>query len=334
MILKSYIIEKNLEILNDYQAVLLYGENDGLKDDIKSKLKKNEKNSEVINFFESEIINKKDILYKNIINESLFNESKIIFIQSASDKIFKEISEGLEKNNRNIKIYIFCGNLDRKSKLRGLFEKGKKIAIFPCYADNERTLINYITKELKDFKGLTGELINIIISNSSSNRKIIQNELIKIKSFFLKKEIEKKQLLEILNIKNNVGFEEIRDAALMGKKDKINKLLSDIDILSEDSFFYLNSLNNRILKLIEIQNANKVFNNFEKTLENLKPPIFWKDKPIFLQQTKLWNLEKLNKIANKIGDIEILMKKNTHIKNDIVVKDLIIALYREASTSS
>ena len=138
----------------------------------------------------------------------------------------------------------------------------------------------------------------------------------------------------ILNIKNDTSFEEIRDAALMGKIDKINKLLSEIDILNEDSFFYLNNLNHRILKLIEIQNINKVFNNYEETLEKIKPPIFWKDKPIFLQQVKKWNIEKLNKIANKIGDIEILMKKNNKINNDVVLKDLIINLSREASTSS
>ena len=334
MILKSYIVEQNLEVLNDYQAVLLYGENDGLKDDIKYKLKILNQNSEIISIFESEIIKNKKILYENIINESLFNEKKIIFIQLATDKILNEIFESLEKNNKNAKIYIFSGNLDKKSKLRNAFEKEKKIAIFPCYPDNERTLINYINKKLENFKGVTGELISIIITNSSSNRKIIQNEIVKIKSFFSNKEITKAQLLKILNIKNDTGFEEIRDAALMGRRDKTNKLLSEIDILNEDSFYYLNNLNYRILKLIEIQNSNKVFNNYEKTLENIKPPIFWKDKPIYLQQVKKWNLEKLNKIANEIGNVELLMKKNSLIKNDVVVKNLIITLSKEASISS
>jgi|TARA_B110000211_G_C14073635_1_gene551060 DNA polymerase-3 subunit delta len=334
VILKSYIVEQNLEVLNDYQAVLLYGENDGLKDDIKYKLKILNQNSEIISIFESEIIKNKKILYENIINESLFNEKKIIFIQLATDKILNEIFESLEKNNKNAKIYIFSGNLDKKSKLRNAFEKEKKIAIFPCYPDNERTLINYINKKLENFKGVTGELISIIITNSSSNRKIIQNEIVKIKSFFSNKEITKAQLLKILNIKNDTGFEEIRDAALMGRRDKTNKLLSEIDILNEDSFYYLNNLNYRILKLIEIQNSNKVFNNYEKTLENIKPPIFWKDKPIYLQQVKKWNLEKLNKIANEIGNVELLMKKNSLIKNDVVVKNLIITLSKEASISS
>mgnify|MGYP001361910575 CR=1 FL=1 len=333
MILKSYIVEQNLDILNDYQAVVIYGENEGIKNSIKIKLKEINKNSEIISFFEDEITKNKNLLYENIANESLFNEKKIIFIQSATDKILNEVIECLEKYNPNTKVYIFSENLDKKSKLRNLFEKEKKLAIFCCYEDNEKILINYINNELNGYKGLTGEIINFIISNSSLNRKIIQSEIVKIKSFFNDKIIKKKQLLELLNFKNNNGFEEIRDSALSGKKQKINKLLSEIELINDDSFFYLNNLNFRILKLLEIQSINETFNNYEKALENIKPPVFWKDKPTYLEQLKKWDITKLNKAADKIGSAEILMKKNSQIRNDLVIKDLIIELTKQASIS-
>ena len=43
MILKSYIVEKNLNVLDGYQATLMYGQNDGIKEDIKTKIKKKTK---------------------------------------------------------------------------------------------------------------------------------------------------------------------------------------------------------------------------------------------------------------------------------------------------
>jgi len=98
-------------------------------------------------------------------------------------------------------------------------------------------------------------------------------------------------------------------------------------------FFYLNNLNYRILRLIEIQKKSDTINDCEKTMENLKPPIFWKDKPIYLQQLKKWSLEKLNSASFKIGEIEILMKKNSYIRNDVVIKNLVVTLSKEASTS-
>ena len=333
MILKSYIVEQNLEILNNYQATLLYGENDGIKDDIKYRLKDSNKDSEIINFFEDEILKNKNIQNKNIINQSLFKEKKIVFIQGTTERILNEICESLEKKNKKTEIYIFSKNLDKKSKLRNLFEKSKSLAIFPCYEDNERTLINYISKDLSGYKGLTGELIHIIISNSNMNRKIIQSELVKIKHFFNKKNLNKEQVFELLNVKYNTNFDEIIDIALVGEKKKLNKLLSEIELLNEESFFYLYSLNYRIIRLLEIQRINKNFNNYKQTIENLKPPIFWKDKPIYIQQLKKWNLNKLNKAVSKIGETEVLMKKNSHVRNDVVIKDLILSLSNQASTS-
>ena len=335
MILKSYIVEENIEILKDYQATLIYGENEGIKDDVRQALRNKNKTSEEIIFFEEEILKDRNILYQNIINESLFSEKKNIFILGATDKIYNEISESLEKNNKNISIYILSGNLEKRSKLRNLFEKSTKLGIFPCYKDNERTLINYVNKKLRGFKGLSGEIINLIISNSDMDRRIITSELMKIKVFFLEKKINKEQILEILNIKNNSNFDEIRDNALYGERVKINKLLSEIEILSDDAFFYLNNLNYRVMKLqeiIKISGGNK--DKYEEALGTIKPPVFWKDKPMVILQLKKWSLEALTPLGVKIGETEVLMKKNSYLRNDIVIKNLIINLAGKTSANS
>ena len=333
MILKSYIVEQDVEILKNYKATLIYGENNGIKNDVKQKIKDNNDGAEILNFFEADIL-KNNLLYDNVSNQSLFSEKKIIFIQEASDKVFDQIEESIEKENNDIKIYIFADILEKKSKLRNLFEKDSQLAIFPCYEDNERTLITYINKEMQDFKGLTGEIINLIIYNSNLDRRVIKNEINKIKNFFLSRKINKEEILEILNIKNDSGFDEIRDKALVGEKTKVNKLLSETEILNEEAFFYLNILNYRILRLHQILKMNQDDNNFEKTLKDLKPPIFWKDKPIIIQQLKKWNKKKIEEIIIKIGETEILMKKSSQLRNDVIIKDLIINLTNKASTTS
>ena len=332
MILKSYSVEQNIEILKNYKATLIYGENSGIKDDIKEEIKKRNKKSEILTFFESDIL-KDSLLYNHIANQSLFTQKKVIFIQNSSDKILEQISESLEREYKDVQIYVFAENLDKKSKLRSLFEKNKNLAIFACYEDTERTLITYINKELQDFKGLTGEIVNLIISNSSQNRKIIKNELIKIKNYFLDKKINKEKIEEILNIKNDKGFEEIRDKALIGEKDKINELLSSTTILNEDAFFYLNTLNYRIMRLHKIVKGSEENKDYEQMIDNLKPPVFWKDRPIILKQLKKWDLKKLEKTIVNIGKTEILMKKNSHLRNDIIIKELLVNLATEASSS-
>ena len=332
MILKSYLVEKDIKVLKNYKANLIYGENNGIKDDVKEKIIEQNKDSEIIFFFESDVL-KSNLLFENIANQSLFNEKKIIFIEEVTEKIFIQMSECLEKNIQNTQIYLFANNLEKKSKLRNLFEKDKKLSIFSCYKDNERTLIAYVNKKLNSIKGLTGEITNLIINNSNMDRRTIKSEIVKIKDFFIDKKIDKNQILEILNIKSNSDFDEIRDNSLLGKKEKINKLLSETEILYDEAFYYLNVLNHRIARLYEISKMNRNQEDFELILENLKPPIFWKDKPVMLRQLSIWSHTKLKEIIIELEKAETLMKKNSYLKNDIIIKKLIIDLTNKASIS-
>ena len=43
--------------------------------------------------------------------------------------------------------------------------------------------------------------------------------------------------------------------------------------------------------------------------------------------------KKLEEVIVKIGETEILMKKSSSLRNDIIIKDLIINLTNKASTS-
>jgi len=334
MILKSYIIEKDHSILSKLKSVLMYGENNGIKDDIKEKILKDSKNSEVINLFHEEIYNNKKILDNFISNSSLFSKKKIIFIHEVSDKIFEEIFEALNDLKEDVKIFIFSNQLEKRSKLRAHFEKIKDLGIIACYQDNEITLRNYINSSLITYKGLTPEITNLIMINSNKDRKTIKSEIKKIKSFFNKKLINKIELEELLNIKTNSNFSEITDAALNGDKNSLNKLMGEVEFLQEETFFYLNLISNKIFKLLEIKlNSTNPQNEIE-LVEGTKSKIFWKDRPIFLAQLKKWNHLKLEEALKKIIDIELAMKSNSLIKKDVLIKDLLIKLCGEASTSA
>ena len=73
--------------------------------------------------------------------------------------------------------------------------------------------------------------------------------------------------------------------------------------------YYLNSINQRINKLNEIENL-KTSNesSTESVISLLKPPIFWKDKPILAFQSRKWNKSKLKKALAKTYEVEINIK--------------------------
>ena len=107
------------------------------------------------------------------------------------------------------KIFLFADTLEKKSKLRNLFEKTKSYALVPCYPDNELTIKKIVMKKLKDFKNLTNFNINIIVENSNLNRIKLNNEIEKIITYFQDKKIATEELLTLVNEKVNDNFNNL-----------------------------------------------------------------------------------------------------------------------------
>jgi DNA polymerase-3 subunit delta len=334
MILKSYIVEQNLNTVTRYKAVLLYGENSGIKEDIKEEIKKKNKEEKIINFFQEDLVKNKNILNHEVNNSSLFQDKKIIFLHEITDKLFEEISDSLSDITDETKIFIFSNVLDKKSKMRSFFEKEKNLAIIACYQDNERSLSNYIRFKLKNINGLNQEIINLIINNSNMDRKIISEEILKIQTYFGTRKLERNTIKEILNIKTNIKFEQIRDATLVGNKHKVNTMIGEMDIVKEDIYLYLNQMSLRVSKLLEVSRLNENFKDLNVAIDQMKPKIFWKDKPVYIEQLQKINLNKLLQISKVIGETEVILKKNSKVRSDTLIKNLIINICSKVSSAS
>ena len=160
----------------------------------------------------------------------------------------------------------------------------------------------------------------------------LYNEIGKIKIYFSDLKIDTEKLKVLLDIKINDNFNLIRDESLNGNKITINKLLSETVFENDKNIFYLNTFNQRLYKLAEIL-KNKKDSSIETMVENIKPPIFWKDKPIIVSQLKKWNLKKINNILKKSYDLEIRLKSNSTISHHLLIKMLVIDVCQLANVS-
>lgn len=318
MIFKSYLVEENLNKLQN-NLTLFYGENDGLIEEFKNKITLNYKKYKILRLTQEEILKNNNLLFNELRNLSLFEEKKIIFIQNANDQVFNIIDEAQDLVKDN-KIYIFSSILEKRSKLRNFFEKHKQVDIIPCYQDNELTLKKIITNNLKNYVDLTPALIKLIIDKCSLNRSKLRNEIDKIKSYFNDRLIKNEELVRLLNYREDDDFNLIKDAALMGDKIKTNSFLETILIEEDKLIFYITIINQRFLKLKEVSGAT----NIEKKIEELKPPIFWKDKSNFTHQAKLWSKKKIKFILQETYNIEIKIKSSSILNKKILLKKLLI----------
>ena len=111
MIFKTYLIEKNIDQINK-NFFLFYGENIGLKKELKSKIKIKFKNAEIISYDQSEILQNNQVLFRELGNLSLFEKEKNFFIENTNDKILSLIRDIVDKFN-STRVILFADVLEK-----------------------------------------------------------------------------------------------------------------------------------------------------------------------------------------------------------------------------
>ena len=311
MILKSYEIKKiDLKINN---LILFYGQNQGAKDEEISKILKFNKDKNLNKYDEKEILENTEIFFENILSESLFENEKIILINRASDKIVRIMEELIEKKISKISVLINSNILEKKSKLRSMFERNKKMICIPFYPDLPETLSKLSYNYLKENKVvLSQEHINLIVNKCNGDRGVLKNELEKIK--FLsqsKKKLTTEDILKISNLVENHGISELVDNCLAKNQKKIISIMNENNFSNEDCIVIVRTFLNKIKRLSNLTinyNGNK---NLDKTIASAKPPIFWKDKQIIKQQINKWTYKQIKKLIFEINEVELQIKKNS-----------------------
>ena len=319
MIYKSYLVENNFNTVKN-NIVLFYGENLGLLNQFRETIKKTKKESKILIFDQDQITKISSLLFEELNNKSLFEEIKVIIINNCNDKILEIIRESINIIKDN-KIYLFSSELEKKSKIRTFFEKEKNLAIVPCYKDNQITIRALISKELKNYIGLTPNIINYLSENVSLDRMKLINEINKIKTYFQNTPIDYNKLEKLLNLQEDDDFNTIKNHAINGDLKKTNDLLSTCVLDKEKSIYYLALINQRLNKLNELDLQK---GNLEKNINELKPPIFWKEKTMFLAQAKSWNKDKIIKALSITYDCEMRIKTTSEINKNIILKKLLI----------
>ena len=240
MIVKNFELNKiNLE---KYNLFLFYGENEGHKNEVINNIFNKLNNYKKLNTMKTIFLKIIKILYqKYLINHYLMK--KLIIIDRTSEKILNLIKEILNKKIFDSKIIIISSVLQKKSKLRILFETENKLICVPFYTENNITLLSIANKFFKSKNiQISQETINLISERAAGDRINLHNELSKIEAFAKhKKKINYEDILKLTNLADDYSISEIIDNCL-SKNKKIITILNENNFSAEDCIIILRTL--------------------------------------------------------------------------------------------
>jgi len=310
------MIIKNFELknfINKKKLFLIYGENEGLKEDLILEFSKGYSKENTFRYSEKEIFLNLDNFYNNIFSQSFFEKKKLIIVNNASEKIKSEIELILTKSIEEVTLIFLSNILEKKSRLRNLFEKDKNLICIAVYKDDHRVLFNLANSFFKSKKiYISTESINLIIERSSEDRKHLRNELKKIDCFIgNKKKIDYEDLIKLTNLSENHSINRIVDMSLAKNTRETLRAINENIFSTEDIIIIIRSFllkSKRLLRLTTELEKNK---NIDQVISTSKPPIFWKDKDVVKKQLKIWNKESTIALIRNINEVELQLKKNS-----------------------
>ena len=309
MILKTFNLDKNINT----KIFLFHGVNDGQKEEIIENKFIPIFGNNVFKYYEKEILSNIENFYNQILSKSFFEKKKLIIIKDASDKIKEDIEVLKEKISDDIKIIIISSVLDKKSKLRNLFEKNDDLVAIAFYNDNNQTLSS-ISKSffLKKKISISQESINLLVNRACGERKNLNNELQKIENFLSNKnKISIEEIHALTNLSENYSINELVDNCLAKNKQKTIYILNENNFSFEDAIIIIRTFLLKTKRLLKLNQDLQINKNIDKTIVSFKPPIFWKDKELVKNQIKIWTLDKTYKLIEEINKVELNIKKNS-----------------------
>jgi DNA polymerase-3 subunit delta len=323
MISKSF--ELNKLNINNHNFYLFYGSNEGLKEEIIKNLFEKKYLDKIYRYEEKEILDNTNNFFSGILTRSFFDNEKLIIINRVTDKIKEIIVELIDKNPQDILIILNSKNLESKSTLRKIFEKGKNNICVPFYEDNNQTLNSIISNFFRSKKiSISQQLINVLIERSRGDRKNLNNELAKIENFSLnKKSINLQEIIRLTNLADNYSASELIDQSLAKNTRKTVTILNENNYSDEDNIIIIRTLLGKLKRLVKIYELVDEKNNIDQAVSSFKPPIFWKDKALVTQQIKSWDKDELISLIYESNRIELLIKKNSNVGKNIL-SDFII----------
>ena len=330
MIIKSFELDKiDLKKNNCY---LFYGENEGLKDQVIENNFKKKYLKKTFYYDKNKILNNKDNFVDAILTKSFFENEKLIIINRSTEKIRFIVEEILEKKINDLVLIFKSASLEKKSKLRSLFEKKKEIVCIPFYEDNNQTLSSIISQFFKNNNiPISQQSINLIVNRCKGDRQNLKNELDKIESFIKdKKKIQISEILQLTNLSENYSATELVDNCLAKNRNKTINILNENNYNLEDCIIIIRTMLAKAKRLLKLFQEINTLNSIESAISSIKPPIFWKDKQIVKDQINNWSRENIEFLIFRINEIELLIKSNSSIALN-VLSDFII---EQASVAS
>lgn len=298
--------------------VLLYGPDRGLISERKKtlSLKVVSDLNDAFNVVEFKYSQIKDdpSLFADEINAMSLMGGRRLIIVDADTTISKELCDVIEAANSDSFVIFAAGDLTPASTLRKFFDKSKKTAALPCYNDDAASIQKIIGGKLRaEGYNFEFEVVQYLADKFSGDRLIILNEA--------------EKLILYMGDNKNITLNDVENCVFDSSEFSLDELCTAVaskDLKSIDKNMtraisdgvapvaIIRANLRYFMRLLQAREAIDNGQSEQVAMGQLRPPVFFKQVPIFKRQLSMWKTPQLNRAIKSFTELEIECKKSAN----------------------
>jgi DNA polymerase III subunit delta len=200
--------------------------------------------------------------------------------------------------------------------LRKWFEDSPQAAAIGCYRDEMRDIQAIVTKTFSD-AGIQAprDVIDALCAQLGNDREVTRSELEKIVTYAgEEKTVSADEVAALVDYNRDTPLDDIVNAAADKNVAALDAMLAVHLREGAAPVAYLRALMRYFNRLYYVKARAEAGYDIETTVSNLKPPVFFRQKPLLIRHARNWGLEQIVRalklllaaeIAGKTSDIPI-----------------------------
>ncbi|RDD35070.1 DNA polymerase III subunit delta [Wolbachia endosymbiont of Cylisticus convexus] len=307
-------VKKFLEKPDTLSGVLVHGSDNSKIDIFVQEIIANldEYSVQVMDFA---VVNKSPgLLFSELANISMFTNKRLVKLINVSGSISKELKDILDNSVGGHYIMMIANDLPYNSATKSYMESSKIFGVITCYKDSGSNLCDIISSYLKQNDiGYTNEIIYHLQSYFNRSKLPIHRELEKLVLYLGERKDLKPADIDLCFSTSGNDYVTLDDlCSAIASKDMSRFIrISDALILQENfsPIALIRIISNYFLRLESVLLLIQGGMSEQAAIDQLNPPLFFKQLQSFKSHLKSLQLPELKKILEKLISLEVTCKK-------------------------
>jgi DNA polymerase-3 subunit delta len=246
---------------------------------------------------------------------------RVVRVRDAGDTL-AELFESFDDDAMgDALVVVTAGDLSPRSKLRGVFEAGKRIAALPCYADDD-AMVGSVAREMLKAAGLAihSDALSWLVNHLGGDRELSRRELEKL---ILYKggpgTVTEEDVLACVGDTAGFAVDDLIYALADGDQTTMQRVYGRLVNEGASAMSLLTMVSRHLSRLHETRGRMSDGKSADAAAAMLRPPVFFKFKTRFTSQANRWNESLLARGLEIVSEAE-MQAKSTDIPTEAVIE--------------